>query len=250
MTAALGTRAGQPGYMADADANDAGVIDASDLQILAGNFGFHANQPPAAISGSATTHEDLPVSVPLASLATDPEDDPLTFRITGVTHGTAVLSGDGQSVIFTPSPSFSGTGGFTVVADDGLNVSGPATVTVAVSSVPLEQIDVATRNPRLPAGRSPGAGVHRRLRRRQGVPLPASYLTFVNGSPGIADLSAAGSVTALAVGTTIVQVSSHGILAATAVDVGTPLQARIPAPPGLRPDRRAGEPVLAPRPRG
>src|SRR5262249_44666238 len=149
MKAALGTRAGQPGYVTAADANQDGVIDASDMEILASDFGFHANQPPVATSGLATTHEDLPVSVPLASLATDPEDDPLTFRITGATDGTAVLSGDGRSVIFTPAPGFSGNGGFTIVADDGLNVSGPAIVTVAVSAAPLLQINLSARNPHL-----------------------------------------------------------------------------------------------------
>src|SRR5262249_22386774 len=45
------------------DIDKSGTIDASDVQILASNFGFVANRPPQVTNGSAKTHQDLEVRV-------------------------------------------------------------------------------------------------------------------------------------------------------------------------------------------
>src|SRR5262245_23463113 len=57
---------------------------------------------------------------------------------------------------------------------------------------------------------------------QKGVPLPAAYLSFQSVDPSVASISATGRLTGLAEGTTILLVSSHGVLAATAVSVGVP----------------------------
>src|SRR5207244_1663057 len=51
---------------------------------------------------------------------------------------------------------------------------------------------------------------------------PASYLTFAVTQPQVADVSPGGKVSAVATGTSILQVSSHGIQAVTALDIGMP----------------------------
>ena len=76
-----GLRPGQPGYLAGADANQDGVINATDEQLLRSDLGFLANPPPMSTAGQALTHQDLAVTVDLATLATDPEGDPIYFRV-------------------------------------------------------------------------------------------------------------------------------------------------------------------------
>src|SRR5262249_6338807 len=127
VTSALGQHLGDPGYIAGADTNQDGLIDATDVQVVAASFGAAANRQPVATPGSAGTHRDLQVAVPLVASISDPEDDLLFVRIGRVENGTARLSGDGQSVIFTPTPGFTGVAGFDIQADDGYGTSAPAT---------------------------------------------------------------------------------------------------------------------------
>jgi RHS repeat-associated protein len=224
LSAALGTHVGQPGYVPAADADRDGVVDAADAQLLAADYGFSPRRPPVAVAGSAATHADLAVSVPLAPLATNPQGGPLTFRITGASNGTARLSGDGQSVIFTPAPGFTGTAGFTVVADDGLAASGPADVTVAVSAAPLVGLRFTHPNPHLDPVGHVQANLTGDFADQPGVPLPASYLSFATSDPRVIKVSADGRVDAAADGAAFLQAASHGIQAVTAVAVGTPSQ--------------------------
>ena len=119
----LGTTAGQPGYTADADANGDGVIDAADVQLVAANYGFQATRPPMVQAGTVMTHAGLLVPFDLAPQATDPQGDPLFFRIVGAVDGTATLDPDGHTVTFVPAAGFTGTADFQFEADDGLEVS-------------------------------------------------------------------------------------------------------------------------------
>jgi len=60
-------------------------------------------QPSAdRASHSTLTHTDLNVDVPVQTFLSDLEGDTTFYRITGATHGTATLSGNGKFVIFRP----------------------------------------------------------------------------------------------------------------------------------------------------
>ena len=129
----VGSSAGGTTYIAAADADRNGTVNASDVQLLGANFGFIANRPPAVSRTSVLTHQDLEISIPLDQLATDPEDDPLLFRIVSATNGAAHLGVDGRSVWFVPDSGFVGTAAFEILADDGFSQSDTATITVNVS---------------------------------------------------------------------------------------------------------------------
>ncbi|MEI9924473.1 MAG: putative Ig domain-containing protein [Bradyrhizobium sp.] len=78
---ALGSSVGQPGYIAGADANRDGVVNAADAQLLGNNYGFVAAPPPVAQDKELLTHIDLPLSLDLDSIASDPEGDPLFYKL-------------------------------------------------------------------------------------------------------------------------------------------------------------------------
>src|SRR5262249_26941553 len=78
-----------------------GVVDSADRHLILANLGFAPNQAPVVGDGSGFTHVDLETPVDVSTFATDPENDPLTFRIVSAISGTARLSGDGRRVIFT-----------------------------------------------------------------------------------------------------------------------------------------------------
>ena len=46
----------------------------------------------------------------------DAEHDPVFYRITGATHGTARIASDGRSVSFTPTTGYFGPASFSIVA--------------------------------------------------------------------------------------------------------------------------------------
>src|SRR5207247_1485413 len=124
-TAALAAALGSTGG-GRADVNGDGKVDAADSHLVFANLGFSPDLPPQIGIGSGFTHVELETVVPVSSFVTDPEGDPLTFRILSTSGGTARLSGDGSSVVFMPAPGFAGDAGFTFVADDGYSSSAPA----------------------------------------------------------------------------------------------------------------------------
>ena len=216
----IGITAGQPGYTAAADGNDDGLIDAADVQLVAANYGFQATQPPAVQAGNVMTHAGLPVQFDLAPLATDPQGDPLFFRIVGADGGTATLNPDGHTVTFVPAPGFTGAADFQFEADDGLELSAPGTITVTVSAAPLVSLDFQTREPRLAVGGGTQIVVIGNFADEQGVLLDPSYVTFESTNPQVATISSLGELAGLSAGTSVLLVSSQGLQAATAVTVG------------------------------
>jgi hypothetical protein len=92
------------------------------------------------------THQDLEVAAAVQGFLSDPEGDPTFYRVVGATNGTARLSGDGRSVLFTPALGFTGQAGFEVVADDGFSSSQVATVAVNVSDAKLTHLDYVPRD--------------------------------------------------------------------------------------------------------
>lgn len=220
--AALGTSTGDPGFVAAADADRNGRIEPADVQLLGSNFGFLANRPPVTTNGAALTHVDLDVVVPLASLATDPEDDPVFFRVINPANGSVQLRGDGTAVIFRPTPGFSGEAQFEVIADDGFASSAPARAGVTVSNAPLVRLDFVFRNPQVPIGQSAPLILQGDFADQGGVLLPASYLTFTSSDETIGRVNALGQLSGLATGTGVVSAQRGGLTATTAFVVGNP----------------------------
>ena len=225
VAAVIGSTAGQAGYSTAADGNLDGVIDATDVQLVGSNLGFMANRPPLAQPGEVLTHVDLPLPVDLTGQAHDREGDSVFFRVVGAEHGTATLNPDGLTVTFIPEAGYSGQSGFQFLADDGYGQSPVTTITVDVSAAPLVNLDFQTRNFRLSQGRAGQAVMIGDFADQQDVVLDPSYVTFLSTVPSVATVSSQGHVQALADGTGILLVTSHGLQAASAITVGIPQDA-------------------------
>ncbi len=119
----------EPGeYILQLTASD-GVLTASDhLRVTVQD----ANQPPLAPNLDLETAEDVQLHLELT--ATDPDGDPLSFRIlTAPNHGQ--LKGTPPHLTYTPDADFNGTDSFSFLANDGSLDSAHATVTLAIHPV-------------------------------------------------------------------------------------------------------------------
>ena len=95
------------------------------------------NRAPAAQDASTNVIQDVPAVIVLQ--ATDADRDPLTYEIVdGPLHGT--LSGAGPELTYTPEPGYTGSDSFTFRAFDGREYGNTATVTIAVTGLPMAQI--------------------------------------------------------------------------------------------------------------
>ena len=93
------------------------------------------NNPPVASNLSANTNQDTAVDIVL--IATDADDDALTYSIVNVaTNGSVELSG--STVKYTPDAGFSGSDLFIYKANDGEDDSNTANVVITVFPV-IEQ---------------------------------------------------------------------------------------------------------------
>ena len=137
-------------------------------------------------------------------------------------NGTATLGVDGQTVTFLPSPGYTGPASFQFQADDGYSTSPVGTVTVTVSTAPLVSLDFTQRAPELLPGDTQMMSVIGDFADEQDVALPSSYLTFQTADPTVAVVTTTGQLLAVAPGNTALVVSSHGIQAATVVDIDDP----------------------------
>ncbi len=91
------------------------------------------NSAAVAQNGIATGDEDVVITGTL--VATDKNDDVLTYSIvTGPANGTVVLGANG-SYTYTPNANYNGPDSFTFKANDGVTDSGVATVSLTVSAV-------------------------------------------------------------------------------------------------------------------
>lgn len=104
------------------------------------------NDAPVAMGDAYSTKEDEQLSVPAPGVLaddTDVESDTLSAQIvTGATHGTAHVYGDG-AVLYTPDPGYVGPDAFTYRAYDGADHSAPVTVTVDVTDVVVAYTEIA-----------------------------------------------------------------------------------------------------------
>lgn len=93
------------------------------------------NGVPVVAPADLATDEDAPVSGVLA--ASDPDGDPITFRVVAQgTRGTAAVTDPRAGAFtYTPRPDAHGTDAFTVAAGDGWGESAPVPVTVTIRPV-------------------------------------------------------------------------------------------------------------------
>ena len=99
------------------------------------------NDPPTAAGDSYTVTENNTLAVPAPGVLAndaDPDGDPLTAAlVTGTTHGSLTLNGDG-SFTYVPAASFIGTDSFTYRAGDPGGLTSDATATLQIAaSAPL-----------------------------------------------------------------------------------------------------------------
>jgi VCBS repeat-containing protein len=97
-----------------------------------------SNDKPTADDDTYSTDEDTALTVAAPGVLdndNDPEHDPMTaVRVSGPSHGTLTLNGNG-SFTYTPASNFNGSDSFTYRANDGTLTSNPATVTISVNAV-------------------------------------------------------------------------------------------------------------------
>jgi len=128
--------------------DQAGNVDATPA-----NYTWTVSVPlaaPVANDDSYTTDEDAPLTLVapgVLSNDTDADSPALTaLLVSGPTNGVVTLNTDG-SFVYTPKANFNGSDSFTYAANDGLNNSNVATVSLTVNAVndaPVAQNDSYT----------------------------------------------------------------------------------------------------------
>ncbi|MEE9310525.1 MAG: Ig-like domain-containing protein [Cocleimonas sp.] len=108
-----------------------------------------ANVAPVAQNDSATTPVNTPVTLTTLSNDSDADGDKLTItNIQSPSNGSAVVSANGQGIVYTPNPGFVGTDTFTYTITDGKGhtVSATETVTIvaAANTAPTANDDTVT----------------------------------------------------------------------------------------------------------
>ncbi|MDD5263722.1 MAG: Ig-like domain-containing protein, partial [Candidatus Bipolaricaulis sp.] len=92
------------------------------------------NDPPLAQDDSASTNEDVAVSISVLANDSDPDGEALSIdAVTQPENGTVVE--DGAGVVYTPSADVYGTETFTYTVSDGVGAKSTAVVTVVVAPV-------------------------------------------------------------------------------------------------------------------
>ncbi len=92
------------------------------------------NRPPVAANDSATTSENVAVTVPVLNNDSDPDGDMLTIISLNPTNGTANIVG--TNVVFTPATNFVGTATIGYTISDGFGGTSTALVSVSVTNIP------------------------------------------------------------------------------------------------------------------
>jgi len=88
--------------------------------------------PPAAISASATIREDTPINIRLTG--NDPDNDPITFEIIK-NPKSGNLTGSPPVITYEPNENFNGKDSFQFIANDGIFKSPPATIDITIEPV-------------------------------------------------------------------------------------------------------------------
>ena len=141
------------------------------------------NSVPAAKDQLASTNEDTPVNGTLQ--ASDSDSPVLTYSIvTNGSHGTAVITDNIVGTFtYTPDPNYNGSDGFTFKANDGVNDSNIATVTISI--LPVNDAPVANDGVFTTEEDTPGTGTLSAM----DVDSPQFIYSIVNnGTKGIATI--------------------------------------------------------------
>src|SRR5690606_11083904 len=101
------------------DIDGDGQVNAPDRSLVLFSFGLSPNLAPSLAIDPLKTYTDLRIELPLQSRASDVEGDPVFVEVSGAWNGTARLSDDGISLLFTPGAGFSGAAAVTLRARDG-----------------------------------------------------------------------------------------------------------------------------------
>jgi hypothetical protein len=209
--------------VARSDLNGDGQADAADRQLLYANHGWRANQAPVALaqpSGAALkTHTDLQGRRVLDGIAQDLDGDAIFWRVLGATQGSARLSDDGRTLLFTPDAGYAGEARITVQADDGFNASTPMELRVNVSGARLLQIDIQ-RLATLALGTGRYLQVTGDFEDEAGVVLTGRYLDYVSSDSAVVSVTEDGFVRGEGSGHAIVQVKARGIEGVNVFTVG------------------------------
>ena len=217
---ALGTTSGDGGYDAAADVNRDGTVNNVDLSYVESSMGFTANQTPGTEAGSFDTYTNIPITIDLTTLSSDPEGRALGYFITNVVHGRVRMAGDGGTVLFTPEAGYTGVAGFDFASDDGIATSAVSTVTVTVSDAVLTGLTLEQGTVTTAVGRSVQIRVTGRFDDGGSVPLPGSLLTFSSRDTSIALVAGSGIVWARQEGSVVVDITRGTLSAAALVNVG------------------------------
>src|SRR5690606_29986768 len=88
-------------------------------------------------------HTDEDVAVAGQVIATDIEDDPLSYTVASdPAHGSVTLDSTTGNFVYTPHPDYHGNDSFDVLVDDGND--GTTTATVSIIVAPVNDAPVAT----------------------------------------------------------------------------------------------------------
>jgi hypothetical protein len=111
-----------------------------------------ANAAPVAHDDEVAAQQDVPLSIPVATLLandTDADGDALTVAaVDGAEHGTAAR--DGAAVRFTPTPGFHGAARFRYEVSDGRGGAHAAAVTVRVAKAVVPEQPTQPEEPKQP----------------------------------------------------------------------------------------------------
>ncbi|MEM7475217.1 MAG: Ig-like domain-containing protein [Planctomycetota bacterium] len=165
------------------------------------------NDAPTAGNDSASTNEDLAISIPVSNLLSNDSAGPAdesaqTLSITAVTsptsNGTAVLSGG--NVTYTPDANFNGTDTVEYTLSDGdLTTTGTVTITVnAVNDAPMAGADAASGFNQIPLSISVAdllANDSAGPENESGQTLSITGVTNTNPAEGTAVLNNDGTIT-------------------------------------------------------
>lgn len=143
-----------PGLSIDPDSGViSGTIDNSASQINGGTYTatitvsdgnggtttqtitFNITNPgPTAVDDSASTDEDVPVTISPLANDSDPDGDDLTITAASALNGSVVINADG-TVTYTPNPGFNGTDTITYEISDGEGGTSLAEILVTVADI-------------------------------------------------------------------------------------------------------------------
>ena len=94
-----------------------------------------ANQAPVAVADTATTVEDVPVTIAVLSNDSDPDNDPLTVSgVSAPAHGVASINPD-NTITYSPAADYNGLDSFSYTVGDGAGNHTNALVTVTITPV-------------------------------------------------------------------------------------------------------------------